>query len=142
MVSLSNHEPRPLTIVTFTKMTAADKKKRIESEEMLILMRVINENPQMTQRDLSSRLGLSLGKINFLIKSLIEKGFIKADNFKNSKNKISYLYLLTPAGIEEKTRITYRFLKRKMEEYEKLENEIRHLKKEVDLLDNSVPEGH
>jgi len=120
----------------------AEKKKRIETEEMLILMRVINENPQMTQRDLSSRLGLSLGKINFLIKSLIEKGFIKADNFKNSNNKISYLYLLTPAGIEEKTKITYRFLKRKMEEYEKLENEIRHLKKEVDLLDNSVPEGH
>jgi len=123
-------------------MTAAENKKRIEAEEMLILMRVINENPQMTQRDLSSRLGLSLGKINFLIKSLIEKGFIKADNFKNSNNKISYLYLLTPAGIEEKTKITYRFLKRKMEEYEKLENEIRHLKKEVDLLDNSVPEGH
>jgi len=120
----------------------AEKKKRIETEEMLILMRVINENPQMTQRDLSSRLGLSLGKINFLIKSLIERGFIKADNFKNSNNKISYLYLLTPAGIEEKTKITYRFLKRKMEEYEKLENEIRHLKKEVDLLDNSVPEGH
>lgn len=123
-------------------MMTTEKKKRIESEEMLILMRVINENPQMTQRDLSSRMGLSLGKINFLIKSLIEKGFIKADNFKNSNNKISYLYLLTPAGIEEKTRITYRFLKRKMEEYEKLENEIRHLKKEVDLLDNSVPEGH
>lgn len=122
-------------------MTATEKKKRIEIEEMLILMRVINENPQMTQRDLSLRLGLSLGKINFLIKSLIEKGFIKADNFKNSNNKISYLYLLTPAGIEEKTKITYRFLKRKMEEYEKLENEIRHLKKEVDLLDNSVPEG-
>lgn len=120
----------------------AEKKKRIETEEMLILMRVIDENPQMTQRDLSSRMGLSLGKINFLIKSLIEKGFIKADNFKNSNNKISYLYLLTPAGIEEKTKITYRFLKRKMEEYEKLENEIRHLKKEVDLLDNSVPEGH
>jgi EPS-associated MarR family transcriptional regulator len=123
-------------------LMTAEKKKRIETEEMLILMRVINENPQMTQRDLSSRLGLSLGKINFLIKSLIEKGFIKADNFKNSNNKISYLYLLTPAGIEEKTKITYRFLKRKMEEYEKLENEIRYLKKEVDLLDNSVPEGH
>jgi EPS-associated MarR family transcriptional regulator len=123
-------------------LMTAEKKKRIETEEMLILMRVINENPQMTQRDLSSRLGLSLGKINFLIKSLIERGFIKADNFKNSNNKISYLYLLTPAGIEEKTKITYRFLKRKMEEYEKLENEIRYLKKEVDLLDNSVPEGH
>jgi EPS-associated MarR family transcriptional regulator len=117
-------------------------KSETGTEESLILLRTISENPQITQRELSSRLGLSLGKINFLIKSLIEKGFIKADNFKNCNNKISYLYLLTPAGIEEKTKITYRFLKRKMEEYEKLENEIRRLKIEVDLLDNSVPERH
>jgi len=112
------------------------------TEESLMLLRTISENPQITQRELSSRLGLSLGKINFLMKSLIEKGFIKANNFKNSNNKISYLYLLTPAGIEEKTKITYRFLKRKMEEYEKLENEIRHLKEEVDLLDKSIAERH
>ena len=118
------------------------QRSKAGTEESLMLLRTISENPQITQRELSSRLGLSLGKINFLMKSLIEKGFIKANNFKNSNNKISYLYLLTPAGIEEKTKITYRFLKRKMEEYEKLENEIRHLKKEVDLLDNSVPEGH
>ena len=111
------------------------------TEESLMLLRTISDYPQITQRELSSRLGLSLGKINFLMRSLIDKGFIKANNFKNSHNKISYLYFLTPAGIEEKTKITYRFLKRKMEEYEKLENEIRHLKKEVDLLDKTAAEG-
>jgi len=111
------------------------------TEESLMLLRTISDNPQITQRELSSRLGLSLGKINFLMRSLMDKGFIKANNFKNSQNKISYLYFLTPAGIEEKTKITYRFLKRKMEEYEKLENEIRHLKKEVDLLDKTATEG-
>ena len=110
------------------------------TEESLMLLRTISDNPQITQRELSSKLGLSLGKINFLMKSLIEKGFIKANNFKNSQNKISYLYFLTPSGIEEKARITYHFLKRKTEEYERLEAEIRHLQQEVELLDKSVTE--
>ncbi len=85
----------------------------------------------MTQRELSSSLGISLGKVNFLIKGLIDKGFIKAKNFKNANNKYAYLYLLTPQGLEEKTRITYRFLRRKMKEYEQLEEEISLLKKEI-----------
>ena len=113
------------------------KNKKIETDEMLMLLRIINTNPQMTQRELSSQLGLSLGKINFLIKAMIEKGFIKAANFKNSRHKIAYFYCLTPSGIEEKARITYRFLKRKMLEYEKLEVEILQLKKEVRLLDTA-----
>ncbi|MEE9910708.1 MAG: MarR family EPS-associated transcriptional regulator [Deltaproteobacteria bacterium] len=103
-----------------------------------MLLRAINANPHLTQRDLSVRLGLSLGKINFLIRAMIEDGLIKADNFKNSKHKNSYLYFLTPRGIEEKTKITHHFLKRKMVEYEKLEEEIQQLKKEVDLLGMSV----
>lgn len=94
-------------------------------------MRVIDENPQVTQRELSANLGMSLGKINFLIKAMVDKGFIKADNFKNSQKKIAYLYCLTPKGIEEKAKITYRFLKWKVAEYEKLEQEIRQLQKEV-----------
>jgi EPS-associated MarR family transcriptional regulator len=114
------------------------KREKPGTEEILLLLRAINANPQMTQRELSSRLGLSLGKINFLIKAMIEKGFIKADNFKNSKHKIAYLYFLTPSGIEEKAKITYRFLKRKMAEYEKLEEEIQQLKKEVGFSDASV----
>ena len=112
------------------------KDKKIGTDEMLMLLQAINANPQMTQRDLSSHLGLSLGKINFLVKAVIEKGFIKAENFKNSKNKIAYLYLLTPSGVEQKAKITYRFLKRKIAEYEKLEKEIQQLKKEVRLLES------
>jgi EPS-associated MarR family transcriptional regulator len=113
---------------------------KIDTEESLMLMRAIDANPQLTQRELSSRLGLSLGKINFLIKAMIEKGFVKANNFKNSNNKIAYLYLITPSGIEEKTKITYLFLKRKINEYEKLEEEIRQLKKEVNSEDHPVEE--
>ncbi|MEN6489270.1 MAG: MarR family EPS-associated transcriptional regulator [Smithella sp.] len=102
-----------------------------------MVLREIGINPQLTQRELSSRLGLSLGKINFLIKVMIKKGLIKAENFKNSSNKRAYLYLLTPIGVEEKTKQTYQFLKRKMQEYEKLEVEINQLKKEVSFSDLS-----
>lgn len=107
------------------------QKYKVETEEFLILLREIDANPQVTQRELSARLGFSLGKINFLVKSMVNKGLIKAGNFKNAKNKIAYLYCLTPSGFEEKAKITYRFLKRKMLEYEKLEKEIRQLKEEV-----------
>ena len=112
---------------------------KLESEEALSVLREIETNPEMTQRALSLRLGLSLGKINFLVKALVEKGLIKVENFKNSKNKSAYLYTLTPRGLEEKTKATYHFLKRKIEEYERLEVEIKQLKKEagvVDLPDN------
>ena len=85
----------------------------------------------MTQRELSLSLGISLGKVNFLIKALVHKGFIKANNFKNSNNKAAYLYLLTPRGLEEKTRITYHFLIKKIQEYERLKEEIRSLEREI-----------
>lgn len=111
------------------------QKMKIETEESLMVLREIGANPQLTQRELSSRLGLSLGKINFLMKAMIEKGLIKAENFKNSSNKSAYLYLLTPMGIEEKTKKTYQFLKRKMQEYEKLEIEIKQLKEEAGYPD-------
>jgi EPS-associated MarR family transcriptional regulator len=114
---------------------AVQRKNNSETEESLLVLREINANPKLTQRELSSRLGLSLGKINFLMKALMEKGLIKAENFKNSSNKSAYLYYLTPLGIEEKARTTYRFLKRKIEEYEKLEIEIQQLKKEVGTSD-------
>ena len=112
---------------------------KLETEESLSILREIETDPEMTQRALSLRLGLSLGKINFLVKALVEKGLIKVENFKNSKNKSAYLYSLTPRGLEEKTKATYHFLKRKIEEYERLEVEIKQLKKEagvVDLPDN------
>ncbi|HEY5498882.1 MAG TPA: MarR family EPS-associated transcriptional regulator [Bacteroidales bacterium] len=118
---------------------------KLESEESLSVLREIEADPEMTQRALSLRLGLSLGKINFLVKALVEKGLIKVENFKNSKNKSAYLYSLTPSGFEEKTKATYLFLKRKIEEYERLEVEIKQLKKEAGISDlpgniqNNIP---
>lgn len=111
------------------------KENNYETEDSLMILREIGINPQLSQRELSSRLGLSLGKINFLLKEMITRGLVKAENFKNSSNKRAYLYLLTPLGIETKAKTTYRFLKRKMEEYEKLETEIEQLKKEVGYPD-------
>lgn len=107
------------------------EKTNLEKEEVLQVLREIKIDPEMTQRDLSTKLGVSLGKINFILKALIQRGLIKVDNFKKSNNKTAYLYYLTPKGAEEKARITYRFLRIKMKEYEDLEHEIRRLKQEV-----------
>jgi EPS-associated MarR family transcriptional regulator len=104
---------------------------RLENEEALRIFREINRSPEMTQREISSRLGISLGKVNFLINALIQKGFVKVENFKKSSSKSKYLYCLTPRGIEEKSRMTYLFLKRKMREYEQLELEIQQLREEM-----------
>ena len=104
---------------------------RLENEEALRIFREINRSPGMTQREFSSRLGISLGKVNFLINALIQKGFVKVENFKKSSSKSKYLYCLTPRGIEEKSRMTYLFLKRKIREYEHLELEIRQLREEM-----------
>lgn len=118
-------------------MTLSNK-HNIESEEVLKVLREIAITPEMTQRELSSRLGISLGKVNFLVNALIQKGLIKAHNFKNSNNKKAYLYYLTPRGFEEKAKITYRFLRRKIQEFEQLESEIRLLKKEAGVSDTTV----
>jgi EPS-associated MarR family transcriptional regulator len=117
-------------------MTLSNKHD-LESEEILKVLREIIQTPEMTQRELSNKLGISLGKINFLMKALIRKGLVKVHNFKNSSNKNAYLYYLTPHGIEEKARITYRFLVRTMREYERLEEQIRLLKKEVGEIGTS-----
>ena len=113
---------------------------QLEKEEVLLIFREIKKSPEMTQRGLSSCLGISLGKVNFLINALIRKGFIKVENFKKSNSKNNYLYYLTPKGVEEKTRTTSLFLKRKMREYEQLEWEIRRLREEVQERGLSVEE--
>ena len=95
-------------------------------------MRILQENPDLTQRELADQLGMSVGGLNYCLKALIDKGFVKMQNFQNSKNKFKYVYLLTPQGITEKVTLTSRFLKRKMEEYEALKVEIEALKSEVD----------
>ena len=103
---------------------------QFENEEILWIFREIDRSPEMTQRELSSRLGISLGKVNFLVNALIGKGFVKVENFRKS-SKSAYLYYLTPTGMEEKTRTTYRFLRKKIREYERLATEIQQLRKEV-----------
>ena len=100
-------------------------------ETHLKVLRHLEDNPDVTQRELAIALGISLGKANYCLKALIEKGLIKANNFKNNANKRAYLYILTPKGIETKTRISIRFLQRKIEEYEALKQEIEQLKTEL-----------
>jgi len=100
----------------------------------LELLRKLEVNPEYTQRELSQEMGVSLGKINYCMKKLIEKGWIKLSNFSHNPNKVSYIYLLTPKGIEEKTRLTFAFLIIKMEEYEMLKGEISKLKQDAEKL--------
>jgi len=97
------------------------------------LLKLIEANPQLSQRELADAMDVSLGKINYCLRAVIERGWIKARNFTNSPNKRAYAYYLTPKGMEEKTRVTARFLKRKMEEYEELKEEIKRLKQEAVL---------
>ena len=92
------------------------------------LLKSLEQDANLTQRQLSKELGISLGKVNYCLQSLIQKGFIKIDNFKNNKDKIQYSYLLTPTGIEEKTKLTIEFLKTKTKEYEALKKEVEKLK--------------
>jgi MarR family transcriptional regulator, temperature-dependent positive regulator of motility len=87
----------------------------------------------VSQRDLSKRIGLSLGSINYIVRELIKKGYVKAQRFKNSKNKSAYIYTLTPQGINMRIKQTQIFLQKKIEEYEKLKKEIDELKKEDEL---------
>jgi len=100
----------------------------------LDLLRKLEVNPEYTQRELSQEMEVSLGKINYCMNKLIEKGWIKLSNFRRNPNKVGYTYILTPKGIEEKTKLTFSFLKIKMEEYEMLKKEISKLKKDTEKL--------
>jgi EPS-associated MarR family transcriptional regulator len=95
------------------------------------VLRLLQDKPDASQRELADQLGISHGKMNYCLKALIDKGLIKLDNFQNSQHKFKYVYLLTPAGISEKAKLTRRFLRRKLQEYEQLKSEIEELKNEV-----------
>jgi EPS-associated MarR family transcriptional regulator len=96
------------------------------------LLKTLEENPGLSQRDLAKKLGVSLGKINFCLNALVAKGNLKINNFRNSDNKLAYAYLLTPSGVEQKARMTVQFLKYKVQEYEKLRAEIEELQREAE----------
>jgi EPS-associated MarR family transcriptional regulator len=104
----------------------------LQEENHLKVLRLLEDNPRMNQRDLAEALGVSLGKTNYCLKALLDKGLIKMLNFRSSQNKLAYSYLLTPSGIAAKAELTKRFLKRKVAEYESLKREIEALKMEVE----------
>jgi len=101
------------------------------------LLKLIENSPQMSQREIAIKMGVSLGKTNYCIKALLDKGLIKVRNFYNNKKKMAYIYILTPSGIEEKAQVTFRFLQRKTQEYEAIKLEIAGLKTEIALKNGS-----
>ena len=103
----------------------------MSEDRQLKVMRVLENNPEMTQRELASTLGISLGAVNFCLKALVDKGWIKIDNFKNNPKKLGYLYLMTPKGAVAKTKLSMNFLKRKLIEYDNVKSEIETLEKEL-----------
>ncbi len=110
-----------------------NKPNIFDSEETLQIIKEIEANPTVTQRHLSQKLEISLGKINFLLNALIDKGIVKIRNFKNSKNKLAYLYLLTPRGIKTKFQLTRKFFIWKTQEFKRLKREIKYFKKEISM---------
>lgn len=102
------------------------------------VMRLLEANPDLTQRELAEQLGVSVSGLNYCLKALMEKGWVKMYNFSQSKNKFGYVYILTPSGMAEKAALTSNFLKRKLQEYEALKNEIESMQTEVDAFDSSL----
>lgn len=115
------------------------RQSMMQEDTYFRIMRLLQDNPEMSQRDLAKELGLSLGGLNYCLKALIDKGFVKLDNFQSSKQKLKYAYVLTPIGIAQKVAMTGQFLKRKMAEYEALKVEIDDVR--AQLLDDEINES-
>ncbi len=108
-----------------------NNKTKIKDEARFQILRLLHENPDLTQRELGEQVGVSLGAVNYCLKALIERGLVKASNFSKSSNKLGYAYVLTPAGIAERAVLTGRFLGMKVKEYEALKLEIDALSREL-----------
>lgn len=102
-----------------------------EQEIRYRLFKLLEDDPNLTQRQMAEKMGISLGKFNYCLKELVQKGFVKINRFTSSNNKAAYMYILTPKGIEQKTKVTVNFLNRKMQEYEEIKKQITEIKKEV-----------
>lgn len=107
------------------------RQAKLQEDTYFRVMRLLQDNPDMTQRELAEKLGVSVGALNYCLKALIGKGWVKMQNFGQSKNKFGYVYMLTPGGISQKAAITSQFLKRKLEEYDALKAEITALQSEL-----------
>jgi EPS-associated MarR family transcriptional regulator len=106
------------------------------------ILKLLEANPQASQREIARELGISLGKVNYCLKALIERGWVKANNFRRNEQKRAYLYLLTPKGIEAKAKVTIRFLKRKLGEYESLKRELAELQLDADKIKQVSQSGN
>lgn len=115
------------------------RQAKLQEDTYFRVMRILQKNPDLTQRELAEKLGISVGGLNYCLKALMEKGLVKMKNFTNSKNKFGYVYVLTPIGMAEKVAITQKFLQRKMDEYETLKAEIEEMKSEVGAIRGDVP---
>ena len=116
------------------------RRQTANDDTLFWTLKLLQENPGVTQRTLAKEVGINVSTINFCIKALVEKGWIKIGNFSKNPDKLSYAYLLTPTGVAEKTALTRRFLQRKMAEYEKLREEIEALQREADQPTPTEPE--
>lgn len=107
------------------------RRSQLQEDTYFRVLRMLQDNPDMTQREIAGKLGISTSGLNYCLKALIAKGLVKVQNFSQSKNKFGYIYVLTPQGLAEKAQLTGRFLKRKMQEYENLRAEIEALQSDV-----------
>ena len=115
------------------------RRSQLQEDTYFRVLRMLQDSPDMTQREIAERLGISTSGLNYCLKALIDKGWVKVQNFSQSKNKFGYIYVLTPQGLSEKMILTSRFLKRKMSEYEALKAEIEGLQAEAGL---TAPRPH
>ena len=133
-MSAGGHQTRPGRSVACLKNPLSymtSRQCKIQEDTTFRVLRILAQEPDISQRDLADRLGVSLGGLNYCLKALIDKGFVKLENFSNSRHKFGYVYILTPAGLLEKAALTGRFLKRKMTEYEALKAEIASIRSEA-----------
>lgn len=113
------------------------REAKLQEDSHFRIMRILQDNPDLTQRELADMLGMSVGGMNYCLNALIDKGLVKMQNFSHSKNKFGYVYLLTPRGISEKITLTSKFLERKQAEYESLKAEIESLKSQIDISEKA-----
>lgn len=111
------------------------RRSKLQEDTYFRVLRILEEKPDVTQREIAQKLGISTSGLNYALNALIDKGWVKVHNFSESNNKLGYVYLLTPSGISEKVTLTSRFLQRKLQEYEEMKAEIESLRSELDSQD-------
>ena len=129
---------RSLAVAWQNSFDMTSRRFQLQEDTYFRVLRLLQDNPDLTQREIAKKLGLSTSGLNYCLNALIDKGWVKVQNFSQSKNKFGYIYVLTPQGISEKISLTSRFLKRKLNEYETLKGEIQGLQVEIENHLNSV----